>query len=178
MTNTDQSKIAIGYAESLMGLAKLENLEDRLEGELFELKRVLEKNYDLRSFLENKDIEVKAKKKAIDELLSPDASRLLHNELNLLIDQKRADLIPDIAEAFIDIMKREKNRVLAEVVTAVPLTDQTKEKVASHLKKVTGKNVAVKNIVDSDVLAGMLVRIEGKIIDLSVRKQLQDLTNQ
>ncbi len=175
MASARDADIARGYAESLLGLARVEGMEERLEDELFDLMRAIEKSYDLKEFLKNPDLEAEAKKKALDELLSKETSGLLRGELNILIDQTRTELIEDVAQAYIDLMKTEKNRLLAEVVTAVAMTEEVKQRVAARLKEITGKNVSVKNTVDKDVIGGMVVKVEGRIVDLSVRKKLSDL---
>ncbi len=175
MASAQDPGIARGYAESLLGLAKVEGMEDRLEDELFDLMRVVEKSYELREFLKNRDLDPEAKKKALDELLAKDTSMLLKGELRILIDLDRTDLITNVAQAYIDLMKTEKNRLLAEVVTAVAMTDEVKGRVAAKLSEVTGKNVSVKNTVDKDVIGGVVVKVEGKIVDLSVKRKLVDL---
>lgn len=175
MASVRDTDIARGYAESLLGLARVEGMEERLEDELFDLMRAIEKSYELREFLKNRDLKAEAKKKALDELLANETSSLLRGELNILIDLNRTDLIADVAQAYIDLMKTEKNRLLAEVVTAVAMTDDVKKRVAAKLSEVTGKNVSVKNTVDKDVIGGMVVKVEGRIVDLSVKKKLTDL---
>lgn len=173
-----KSEIARGYAESLYGLAKVENMEDRFEDELFELKKSLQDSYQLREFLADRKIPAERKREAFREILSPAASSILRNALNVLIDQGRAHLIQEVAEETFHLIEKEKNRVLAEVVTAVPLTPEMEQKISARLSKITGKNVSIKNVVDEEVMGGIVVKMEGKILDLSIKKRLLDLKNQ
>lgn len=173
-----RSEIARGYAESLYGLAKVENVIDRLEDELFELKKAIQDNYQLREFLADEKIPPERKKAAFKEILSPAVSTILRNTLDVLIDQNRAQLIQEVTEEFLNLVQEEKNRILAEVVTAVPLTPEVTEKIRAKLSKMTGKNISIKNVVDEEVMGGMVIKMEDKILDISIKKRLSNLKSQ
>lgn len=175
MRKTEEEVVAQGYAESLFGLAKVEGLVDQLEDEFFELKKALEENFKLRDFLWDTKIPAERKKKLLDEILSEGASKLLRGELTILIDQNRAHLTLKVAEEFLSLVGKEKNRLLAEVITTVPLTSELEGKIKDKLSKMTGKNVSIKNTVDEAIVGGMVVKIDGKVLDLSIKKQLTEL---
>lgn len=175
MRKTEEEIIARGYAESLFGLSKVEGLVDQLEEEFFELKKVLAENFKLRDFLWDAKIPSENKKKLLDEILSEGASPLLRNQLTILIDQNRAHLTLKVAGDFLELVGKEKNRLLAEVITAVPLTDELAGKIEGKLSRLTGKNVSIKNTLDQAIVGGMVVKIDGKVLDLSIRKRLTDL---
>jgi len=87
----------------------------------------------------------------------------------------RAELIQEVAETYITFVEEQKNKIIAEVTSVVELTPEEREKLAVELGKATGKNVSVKTVVDDSVLGGLVIRIEDKVIDLSLRKKLNDL---
>ena len=59
-------------------------------------------------------------------------------------------------------------RRLAEVRSAVPLDDETVERLAVALGKATGKRVEVKVIVDESVIGGIVARVGDVVIDGSL----------
>lgn len=171
------SQVAQGYAESLYGMARLEGVTDLLEDQLFELNKGISRGFELREFLADAAVPAAEKRQALNEILTEAASPLLRFQLDLLIDMGKAGLISEVAEAYIALVEEEKNRVLAEVTSAIPLTPELTERLAEELNKATGKNVSVKNVVDTDVLGGLVIKMEDKIIDLSLRRKLDDLRN-
>ena len=65
-----------------------------------------------------------------------------------------------------------REKVTAEVITSVPLSEKMADKLRRELTKVTKKQVFLKPRVDPSVLGGAIVRVENKIIDGSLRRQL------
>ena len=170
-----RNDIARGYAESLYGLARLEEVTDVLSDQLFDIKKGIAASADLRNFLDDATIPAAEKKKALGEIISAKVSPLLRNCVDTLIDMNRADLIQEVAETYITFVEEQKNKIIAEVTSVVELTPGEREKLTVELGKATGKNVSVKTVVDESVLGGLVIRIEDKVIDLSLRKKLNDL---
>ena len=78
-----------GYAASLFGVARSEDLVEVVEDELYRLKEVLQGNAELREFLSNLRIAPEGKKKALMEIFGKGVSSVTMNHLNLVIDQGR-----------------------------------------------------------------------------------------
>ena len=60
----------------------------------------------------------------------------------------------------------------AEVVSAVPLTEQEKEKLAAALSARIGRTITLVCTVDESLLGGVIVRVDGKVMDGSLRSRL------
>ncbi|MFA5866640.1 MAG: ATP synthase F1 subunit delta [Actinomycetota bacterium] len=171
------SEVVRGYAENMFGMAALEDSVETLEDQLFELNKGIAASPKLRDFLADAGIPAAEKKKALGEILTPSASPLIRSYTNILIDTGKAGLISDVAEAFIKLVQESKNQVLAEVTSAIPLTQDLTDHLSAELGKTTGKKVNVKNVVDTSILGGLVIKMENKIIDLSLQRKLDDLQN-
>ena len=143
-----------GYANALFEVAQVEGSLETVENELFQLARALETNDELRSTLTDAAIPVERRQSVIEGLLSNRAA---------IIDR----LVQRAAQA--------KDKVVAEVRTAVPLTDDQRTRLAEGLGKATGKSVEVKAIVDRSVLGGVIAQIGDTVIDGSIRHRLEQL---
>ena len=84
----------------------------------------------------------------------------------------RAADLPAIARAVLDQGAASRNHAIAEVRSAVPLTDQQRTRLASALKASTGKDVEIKVVIDPTVLGGIITQIGDTVIDGSVRHRL------
>jgi F-type H+-transporting ATPase subunit delta len=164
--------IVKGYAEALFHVAKSEGLLETVEDELYALREALQGNAQLREFLSNLRVASEGKKKALVEILGTRLSPVTLNHLNLIIDQGRERNIAAIAEAFASLAAASREKITAEVITSIPLSEKMAEKLSRALTKVTKKQVFLRPRVDSSILGGAIVRVENKVIDGSLRQQL------
>jgi F-type H+-transporting ATPase subunit delta len=97
------------------------------------------------------------------------------NLVRVLADNHRLEVLPEIAAQF-EALKNEREGVVeAEIVSALPLANGQLEALVSGLESRTGKRVKPHVSVDPDLIAGVRVLIGDKVIDGSVRAQLQAL---
>ena len=162
-----------GYAEALFHVAKSEDSIEVVEDELYRLKEVLQKNAELREFLSNLRIAPEGKKKAVMEIFGKDVSSITLHHLNLVIDQARQRKLLPIIEEFFALAAAAREKVTAEVITSIPLSEEMAEKLRRALTKATKKQVFLKPRVDPSILGGAIVRVENKIIDGSLRRRLE-----
>jgi len=167
--------IAGAYAESLFRLASAEEMADRVEEELHEIERLYGTNPEMKEFITNPRIRAEGKKNALLELLGDKISRVTLNYISLLIDQERGRMLPKVAEEYYRLAAETRARVSAEVITAIPLSDESREKLSSALKKLTKKEVYVRTRVDESILGGVVVRVGDKVLDGSVRTRLAQI---
>jgi F-type H+-transporting ATPase subunit delta len=67
------------------------------------------------------------------------------------------------------------NKEVAEVRSAVELSDDQKQRLVTALQAATGKQVELKVIIDPTVLGGIVAQVGDTVIDGSVKTQLQQL---
>ena len=65
--------------------------------------------------------------------------------------------------------------VPAVAVTALPLNDAQMQALTKRLEQATGKTVRLKNRVDSTVLGGVRLEMEGKQLDGTIKGRLTEL---
>jgi len=102
-------------------------------------------------------------------------TRLVRNFLYVLIDRRRANLLPEVAAAFDAVIDERMGRVRAEVRSAAPLADAQKQELENTLSQVTGKRVRCDFHVDDSLIGGVIARIGSTVYDGSVRTQLQSM---
>ncbi|MGH8638904.1 MAG: F0F1 ATP synthase subunit delta [Burkholderiales bacterium] len=108
-------------------------------------------------------------------ILSGQLSAEADNLVRVLADNRRLDVLPEIASQF-EVLKNEREGVVeAEIVSALPLANGQLEALVSRLESRTGKRVKPRVSVDRDLISGVRVLIGDKVIDGSVRAQLHAL---
>ncbi|MDP3017153.1 MAG: ATP synthase F1 subunit delta [Deltaproteobacteria bacterium] len=164
-----------GYAEALFQVARAEEALDRVEEELTRLKNGLESNAEVKEFLSNLQISPEGKKSALFQIFGEKISTLTLNWINLVIDQGRQRRLPNIIEAFFTLAQESREKVTAEVVTSVPLSEDLVQRLEKELSRASKKQVFLKPMVDESILGGVIVKIENKIIDGSVKHRLEEM---
>ena len=164
-----------GYAEALFQVVQAEEILDLVEEELTRLKNALESNAEVKEFLSNLQISPEGKKSAISQIFGEKVSTLTLNWLNLVIDQGRQRRLPNIIETFFTLAQESREKVTAEVITSVPLTEDLIQRLEKELSKASKKQVFLKPMIDESILGGVIVKVENKIIDGSVKHRLEEI---
>jgi F-type H+-transporting ATPase subunit delta len=97
------------------------------------------------------------------------------NFLKLLVQNNRLKLLPAIAEIFESFKAEDEGYVEVEVLTAYAFSKEAKQDFASKLEKTLNKKVHMNVSVDKSLIGGVLVRAGDRVIDGSIRGQLQQM---
>jgi F-type H+-transporting ATPase subunit delta len=98
--------------------------------------------------------------------------------LLLLAERGRLPHLAAIRSVFDQLVDRRLGRARATVRSAAPLSPDAIAELARVFGRITGKQVLAQVTVDHDLVAGMIVEIEGKVYDGSLRTQLARLRQQ
>ncbi|TKC16932.1 F0F1 ATP synthase subunit delta [Robertmurraya kyonggiensis] len=169
------SGVAKRYASALFQLSKEHNLLDQMEAELRVVKEVLVDNAELNAVLKSPKLPIEKKKEILKNAFLQVNTYVL-NTLMLLIDRHRVDEMAAVADEFIQLANEDRGIAEAQVYTIRPLTDEEREALSSTFAKKVGKtSLRIKNIVDSNLLGGVKVRIGNRIFDGSLSGKLERL---
>lgn len=164
-----------GYARGFLNLAEGEGLVEQVESELFAMAETLESSPELRAALTDPQLPAEKKSAVVDELLSGKASPLTVGLVQLVVGQGRASELSSIARSLVEMAASSRNKAVAEVRSAVPLSAETVDRLAAALGKATGKQLEVKVVVDKSVVGGIVARIGDTVIDGSVANRVASL---
>jgi F-type H+-transporting ATPase subunit delta len=93
----------------------------------------------------------------------------------MVVGTGRAKDLPAIIDELVRLSAAEADREVAEVRSAVELTDDQKQRLTAALETATGKKVELKVIIDPTVLGGLIAQVGDTVIDGSVKTRLQEL---
>ena len=100
------------------------------------------------------------------------------NFIRLLVHRRRVNLLPDIAQAYIDILDVRSGVAIAHVTSAVTLNAEQEDRLRTRLAKYTGRQIRIEANVDSGLKGGLVARIDDVVFDGSVETQLERLRAQ
>lgn len=171
---TDRDRVD-SYARAALEIARAEGALDAVEDELFRFARTLQGSDDLRMALTDATTPIERRMAVVEELLGGKAHQVTAGLALLVVGSGRARDLPAIAEALVELAASERERVVAEVRSAVPIEEEQRDRLARALSAATGKQVDVKVVVDPRVMGGLVAHIGDTVIDGTVRHRLDEL---
>lgn len=171
------TQIAEPYAQALMSVARKNNLTEQFGADIRALLDVLKNSEQLRNFLANPFVSIEGKKAVLQRVVGEDMNPYLKNFLMLLIDRRRILLLEDICQQFLSILRQLNQTVLAEVISAVELTDEQQQAVREKVIAMTNaREVELDTKIDSDLIGGVIIKVGSQVFDASIRGQLRRLS--
>lgn len=170
----DTLTIARPYAEAAFEHAKANNALAQWSDLLAALAAIVE-DEAARKVIENPEISKADKVKLFAEVLGDDLSEDARNLLQVMADNDRLIVLPDVVRVYESLRAAAENRIAAEARTAMEPTAEQKETLEAALKRKFNADIEVNYTVDPDLIAGMAVRIGDWVVDGSARTQLDKL---
>lgn len=168
--------VARRYAQALLELGVEQGQLDKLVEDISTIADAWHTSTELRNALENPLVPHAAKKALVGELADQiGASPMTKNALLLLVDRRRARLLPYLAQTLHELADARRGVLRAEVTTASPLTDAYYQKLQAQLEKMTGMRVVVDRKTDASLIGGVVTRIGDRVFDGSLRSRLASL---
>jgi F-type H+-transporting ATPase subunit delta len=166
--------IADRYASALLDVAQAQGSAEKVKANLDEFAAEIVESPDLQHFLENPAVLRDAKRAVLARLLALiGASPIMSNFLNVVVDHRRAGVLPEIAEAYTARLNDRLGIAIASVTSSSEMSAQEKARLVQGLEVTTGKKIEAQYAVDPALLGGAVVRIGSVIYDGSVKEQLR-----
>ena len=166
------------YARAMFDVARAEGDIARIGDELFRFARALEGSDELRSALTDPHLPAARRQQIVEDLLGGKADASTVALVGMAVGTGRARELPGIIDSLVAMAAAESNKAVAEVRTAIELTDDQRTRLADAIGKATGKQVEVKVVIDPSILGGVVTTIGDTVIDGSVRTRLERLKQQ
>jgi F-type H+-transporting ATPase subunit delta len=163
------------YANAMFEVARAEGVLAEVENELFGFAQAFKANDELRSTLTDAAMPSERKKGVIDDLFENSISPVSASLVSFVVSIGRARDLPDIIDRLVERAAAEKDKAVAEVRSAIALTEEQRSRLATALGQATGKQIEVKVVVDPAVLGGIVAQIGDQVIDGTVRTRLDQL---
>ncbi len=166
------------YAKALYEVASKDQPQKWLP--LMQVCEALGHNDDTRRFLGAHDLTLDKFNGVLAALLKKakvkDVPQHFESFTQLLARNKRFALLPEIAGLFIKEVNQSNDTVVAEIVSAKPLSSESEAKLLAKLEKKYKKTVEASIKIDESLIGGAVIKIGDTVIDGSVRGRLEQLT--
>ena len=168
-----KSQVGRRYSKAIFEIAEEKNQVKEVYEMLNSAMVLYRTDKEFKNFILNPLIDNEQKKSVLNEIFGKDNSENL-NILLYILDKGRMNCIKYIVAEYLKIYYR-KNRILDVKATFTKeLTDEQKKKLIDKLSQKTGKEINLEIKIDKNILGGGIIKIGDKIIDGSIRRELDN----
>ena len=176
MPPTDQtSPLAVAYARSLLELAEERKQMEQADDELRALRDVIEANPTFRAFLRDPGVGEQERADTLKRVFGGKLSPLVMNFLGVVNAHGRMGKIEEIARAYDELLDERLGKIEVDVTVAQRLGPDQLEQVRRSVSAALKKDAVVHQYVDESIIGGIVLRVQDRLIDASVRAQLEGM---
>ena len=161
------------YAQAAFEIAQEKNELEKWQSDLGKIAKLVQ-DTEFITLVENPKLPFEFKAKFLEEKLGK-INPLTLNLAYLLTSKGRLKSAGQIAEEYEALLDDYRGIRHAEITTAIPIDDTDKKNLSQRLEEMVGKKVSVSLKVDPNIIGGIIARIDGSLVDGSVRSKLEAL---
>jgi len=168
------AKVAVPYARALYDFSVEKNLMHQITADFQNLEVFLDKTPDLTAYLNNPIIGIDQKKELLDITLKSQLNSATFKFLNVLVQRNRINLLQPVITTYLDCVYELASIKTIEISTAFAFTNLQKNTLIKKLKELTNaREIRLVINLDSSLIGGFLITTNSKVIDFTVKNQLQ-----
>lgn len=170
--------ISARYARALFDFAKEEDMESRVYDDIKMLASSFETEPALKKALNNPVLSVSEKAQLLQNAAGIEISTVFERFIRLILRHRRENLLQIMCLIYIDLYRKEKNINRVYLYSAVPLSDETKDRLAYAIRQKTGGTIELSEHIKPDIIGGLVMRMNNYQIDASIASQLKHIKKQ
>ena len=172
-----QTILARRYAKALFSLGKEQAKTEEYSATLLALAALYDgSSAGVGDTVTNPLYPLEVRQKVMAKIAeSVQADAIMTGFLNLLIEKKRADILPDIAYEMRVMVDKDQNISHGSIVSAIVLDQALLDKIQGTLEKLTGNRVILETQVDPSIIGGIIAKVGDLVLDGSIKTQLNGL---
>lgn len=170
-----RSAVARMYAETMLELAARQGDEGSWLEMLSEVVGLYETSPQFKAFLHTPRVADAEKRKVLRSSFEDRYPEMLVRFLLVVLQKRRQGLLPEIEVAGRDLLYERTGRVHASVTLTGEPDSEFRSEIEDNLSRVLDRAVDADFRIDPRLIGGMVVRVQDKVLDGSVRRRLQTL---
>lgn len=170
------SKIAAPYARALFDFSVEKNIMHQITADFQNLEIFLDESSELVKYLNNPIVSQAAKGEILTKALQSQVNTETFKFLMVLVNRDRINLLKSVIANYLELVYETASIKTIEVITAVAFTNLQKNTLIQKLKELTNaREIRLVITVEPSLIGGFLIRTESKVIDFTIKNQLQQL---
>jgi F-type H+-transporting ATPase subunit delta len=170
------ARIAAPYARALFDFSVEKNIMHQVTADFQNLDVFLNESTELLDYLNNPIVRNDAKSEILTKILKPQVNAETFKFLMVLVERGRVNVLKSVITNYLELVYETASIKTIEVATAFPFANLQKNMLIQKLKELTNaREIRLVISVDSSLIGGFLIKTDSKIIDFTIKNQLQKL---
>ena len=170
------SKIAVPYARALFDFSVEKNIMHQITADFQNLDTFLNEASELMDYLNSPVVKTEAKREILAKTLKSQINTETFKFLMVLVNRNRINLLNAIINNYLELVYETASIKMIEVSTASVFTNAQKNTLIQKLKELTNaREIRLVINVDPSLIGGFLIKTDSKVIDFTIKNQLQQL---
>jgi len=170
------ARIAAPYARALFDFSVEKNIMHQITADFQNLDIFLNKTAELTEYLNNPVLNKQVKRDILAKTLESQINTETFKFLMVLVERNRINLLSSIINSYLELVYETASIKMIEVSTASAFTNLQKNTLIQKLKELTNaREIRLVITVDPTLIGGFLIKTESKVIDFTIKNQLQQL---
>jgi len=170
------SKIAAPYARALFDFSVEKNIMHQITADFQNLEIFLDEADELMEYFNNPVVSQKAKGEILTKILKSQVNTETFKFLMVLVNRDRINSLKSVIANYLELVYETASIKMIEVSTAYPFSNLQKNTLIQKLKELTNaREIRLVITVDPSLIGGFLIKTESKVIDFTIKNQLQKL---
>lgn len=170
--------ISARYAHALFDFAKGRQTETRLYNDIKMLAISFETEPTLKEALGNPVLSSKDKIQLLTNAAGIEVCTEFERFIRLVLQHKRENLLQIICLIYIALYRKEKHINRVYLYTAVPLSNQLKERLSHEIQSEIGGTIEFSEHIKPELIGGLVLRMNNYQMDASIATQLKRVKRQ
>ena len=169
------TEVATTYGQAMYDLARDEGKSRQILAELSVLDQSLSAEPEFIQLLGSPNIPKEERVQILDSSFRGKFDPYVLNFLKVLTEKGYIRHFSGCCQFYRQCYNKDNGIMPVVAYTAVPLTDELRRKLTAKLSTVTGKTIELDCRIDPETLGGVRLDFDGKQVDGTVRRRLEDI---
>ena len=177
------NRSVVRYSNALYGISVDKGIQNRMYEESKELLSIFSTNTNFNTIFKSQLLNKKKQISVVSNLFSEkkekkiQVSKDLLGLIMLLATNSRLNILEGVLKRYLELHISDNKEIEVKVSSVVKINDSLE----NNLKKILSKNgklkVKIINLIDKDLLGGLIIQIGSNLIDTSIRTKLNRVKN-
>ena len=174
----DRGIVSGRYARALLMHADKYGYEQEVYQEAKWLSHCMTYYPQIMRILSSPVVSMSKKLYMLEKLFVQPLSKEFERFLRLVLEKKREESLQTICFMYMEYYREEKRIIQVELVTATPVTEDTKMRVIQKMEKLTNEHIHLITTIDSEILGGYVVYWDTYRWDASIASRMRQVSKQ
>jgi F-type H+-transporting ATPase subunit delta len=170
------ARIAAPYARALFDFSVEKNIMHQITADFQNLDTFFSETPELTEYLNSPVVKREAKREILAKILKSQINAETFKFLMILVKRDRINLLDAVINNYLELVYQTASIKMIEVSTASAFTSLQKNTLIQKLKELTNaREIRLVITVDPSLIGGFLIKTDSKVIDFTIKNQLQQL---